>query len=329
MEDRKQHYAPAHVHIHSVMSGNARILTFDPVSLIEADFSLSLCRVWPSSYKDSSWDGAVEASPLACGLSGRAGGCRPGWEGEGEDMVMEFSILCSLGERESFCQTGYFIQGIWGFLGLCQTSPGFSRLGFLNPLSESSQISSTKSQKCSNQPKKFKKSFLFGSILFTDVSFHHSRLSPTLSAPVLLVPDPPSGRGTRPRPSGTAGAPQGSCMFISLWETKSEKNRWNVFICMSEHIYLCVRWSYIIVTTHSVTFSDFYISVNHKMFTDNINMNQMINIIISMFCECLINYAVLLHVACLWAFTPHILKEMMTSAYAFMIYVLLLLQHAQ
>ncbi len=60
---------------------NARILTFDPVSFIEADFSLSLGRVCSGSYKDSSWDGAVEASPLACGLSSCAGWGRPGWEG--------------------------------------------------------------------------------------------------------------------------------------------------------------------------------------------------------------------------------------------------------
>lgn len=55
-----------------------RMLTFDPVPLIEADFSLSLGRVWSSGDKHSSWDGAVEASPLACGLHGRAGRGRPG-----------------------------------------------------------------------------------------------------------------------------------------------------------------------------------------------------------------------------------------------------------
>lgn len=58
-------------------------LTFDPVSLIEADFSLSLGRVWSSRYKDSSWDSTVEASPLACGLSSCAGRGRPGWGAEG------------------------------------------------------------------------------------------------------------------------------------------------------------------------------------------------------------------------------------------------------
>lgn len=53
-------------------------LTFDPVALVETYFAFPLGRVWSGGHKDSAWDGAVEASPLACGLSS-CGGCgRPG-----------------------------------------------------------------------------------------------------------------------------------------------------------------------------------------------------------------------------------------------------------
>lgn len=82
------------------MKDKWNILTFDPVSLIKADFSLSLGRVRSSSYKDSSWDSAVEASSLASGLPNCAGWSRPGWEGaEGgaDDWRLQLkthSLLC-------------------------------------------------------------------------------------------------------------------------------------------------------------------------------------------------------------------------------------------
>lgn len=75
--------------------------TFDPVSFIEADFSLSLGRVCSGGYKDSSWDGAVEASPLACGLSSCAGRGRPGWEGaEGgaDDLRLQLKLPIGMGD---------------------------------------------------------------------------------------------------------------------------------------------------------------------------------------------------------------------------------------
>ncbi len=79
--DKMQSYKPACTQKHTVLwHENAPMLTFDPVSLIEADFSLSLGRVWSSGHKDSSWDGAVEASPLACSLCSCAGRRRPGRE---------------------------------------------------------------------------------------------------------------------------------------------------------------------------------------------------------------------------------------------------------
>lgn len=54
------------------------ILTFDPVPLIEAYFAFSLGRVGSGGHKDSAWDSAVEASPLAGRLSGCGGRGRPG-----------------------------------------------------------------------------------------------------------------------------------------------------------------------------------------------------------------------------------------------------------
>lgn len=71
-------YSPSHTSSQRHTIKRARMLTFDPVPLIEADFSLSLGRVRSSGDKHSSWDGAVEPSPLACGLCGRAGRGRPG-----------------------------------------------------------------------------------------------------------------------------------------------------------------------------------------------------------------------------------------------------------
>ena len=68
-------------HIHTVfLDMKMNIVTFDPFTLIKADFPLSLGRMWSSSYKDSAWDSAVKASPLACGLCSRGGRGRPGWE---------------------------------------------------------------------------------------------------------------------------------------------------------------------------------------------------------------------------------------------------------
>lgn len=92
--------------------------------------------------------------------------------------------------------------------------------------------------------KEVEERFLYSNILFSDVSSCHSPLSPTLPAPVLLVPDPPSGRGTRPRPSGTAGAPQGSCMLIALWETEWEKTN-------ERCLYVTVYYN-IIVATYNI-----------------------------------------------------------------------------
>ena len=53
------------------------MLTFDPVSLAEADLPLPLRRVSPGGYEDSSRDGAVEAPALPRGLRVGADGGRP------------------------------------------------------------------------------------------------------------------------------------------------------------------------------------------------------------------------------------------------------------
>jgi len=113
------------------------ILTFDPVSLAEADFALSLGRVRSSGYKDSTRDSAVEAPPLTCSRSSCAGRSRPGGRKEARWRSWDWSLKLKAPSRNRTTLmnaiytiffvvernvNGYFRMELLGFyLKMCRT----------------------------------------------------------------------------------------------------------------------------------------------------------------------------------------------------------------